>query len=155
MCDKPQLSAVITASSLDRLLKWRNKWQYQHARVLAAQKHCEVGEGYVYREEISLRKVLRVVQTPSNLCCIGQGLPGSLPWGVVLTYFNDYLVQEQRLNESIAASVCLGIFATLHGSAAAHAVNTLATSVTAFAMSACQTTQTQKRLCLIALHEMV
>ena len=59
----------------------------------------------MYREAINLRKVLRVVRTPSNLCCIGQGLPGSLPWGVILTYLNDYLAQEQQLNINVAASV--------------------------------------------------
>ena len=59
----------------------------------------------MYTESINWTKIKRVFTTRSNLCCIGQGLPGSLPWGVILTYLNDYLVQEQRLNESIAATV--------------------------------------------------
>lgn len=69
------------------------------------QKHCDLGESYVYKEKITWRKIGRVLSTPSNLCCIGQGLPGSLPWGVILTFFNDYLVQEQHRDIGIAASV--------------------------------------------------
>lgn len=69
------------------------------------QKHCEVGEGYEYKESINMRKVGRVLRTRSNLCCIGQGLPGSLPWGVILTYLNDFFVQEQRLSMELAYSV--------------------------------------------------
>lgn len=55
---------------------------------LCVQKHCDLGESYVYKEKITWRKMWRVISTPSNLCCIGQGLPGSLPWGVILTFFN-------------------------------------------------------------------
>ena len=64
-----------------------------------------MGENYHYKESISWAKFKRVLRTPSNLCCIGQGLPGSLPWGVILTFFNDYLVQEQHRDVGIAASV--------------------------------------------------
>ncbi len=62
-------------------------------------------EGFVYREKMNKEKVLRLLSTPSNLCVILQGLPGSLPWGVLLTFLNDYLYKAQHLSIGIATTV--------------------------------------------------
>ena len=32
------------------------------------------------------------------MCCVLQGVAGSLPWGVLLTFINDYLSQQQHLS---------------------------------------------------------
>lgn len=52
-------------------------------------------QGQQYTETVSWSKVKSMLRVPSNLLCIAQGLPGSLPWGVVLTYLNDYLSQSK------------------------------------------------------------
>jgi len=38
-------------------------------------------------------KVRQLLRSPSNLLIICQGLPGCLPWGMLLTFMNDYLAQ--------------------------------------------------------------
>lgn len=71
------------------------------------QAQYETVEGFVYREKMNKEKVLRLLSTPSNLCVILQGLPGSLPWGVLLTFLNDYLYKAQHLSIGIATTVSL------------------------------------------------
>jgi len=36
---------------------------------------------------------------------VPQGLPGSLPWGVLLTFLNDFLYKDQHLSLAIATLV--------------------------------------------------
>ncbi len=57
---------------------------------------CSYAEGGSYEgERISWRKVAVLLRCPSNVLVIGQGLPGSLPWGMILTFFNDFLSQNK------------------------------------------------------------
>lgn len=50
-----------------------------------------VDAGYVYSEKMDAHKLKRLVTTPSNFFIIMQGLPGCLPWGIILIYLNDFL----------------------------------------------------------------
>ncbi|GIL90022.1 hypothetical protein Vretimale_18101 [Volvox reticuliferus] len=63
-----------------------------------------------YEGSISWSKVVVLLRCPSNVLVIGQGLPGSLPWGMVLTYFNDFLAQQKGFTVQ-AATVVLLFFA--------------------------------------------
>jgi predicted MFS family arabinose efflux permease len=53
---------------------------------------------------LSTRQVLRV---PSNALVVLQGLPGCLPWGVMLTYMNDFLAKQKGLSVREATMVLL------------------------------------------------
>ena len=63
-------------------------------------------EGFEYAERVTLRKVGRAIRIPTNALVAAQGLPGSLPWGVLLTYLNDFLAEDQGLSVGVATSVC-------------------------------------------------
>ena len=62
-----------------------------------AQKAYASG-AYQYSERISLRKAAGLARTRSNLAVVLQGLPGSLPWGVLITFLNDFLSQQKGLS---------------------------------------------------------
>jgi hypothetical protein len=57
------------------------------------------------------------VSTPAVSCvCLAdraQGLPGSLPWGMMLTFFTDYL----SVNKGFSVQVCGGTAGMCRGSA--------------------------------------
>src|SRR5690554_2361740 len=44
-------------------------------------------ETYVYSEKLTLDKIKKLVKIPTVLLAFAQGLPGSLPWGVLFTFF--------------------------------------------------------------------
>lgn len=46
-------------------------------------------DGFEYSESITCEKLKLLVSSPSVIMLLLQGLPGSLPWGVVLAFFND------------------------------------------------------------------
>ena len=71
--------------------------------ILQAQYQQE--DDYVYNEKLTWEKVGVVASTFSNWCVVMQGLPGSLPWGVLLTFLNDYLAHDQHLTTERATSV--------------------------------------------------
>ena len=49
----------------------------------------------------------RVLAVPSGAAAILQGLPGSIPWGVVMVFMVDYLHAQQGLSVQFAASIGL------------------------------------------------
>ena len=49
----------------------------------------------------------RVLAVPSGAAAIFQGLPGSIPWGVVMVFMVDYLHAQQGLSVQFAASIGL------------------------------------------------
>lgn len=69
------------------------------------QAQYEQEDDYVYNEKVTWEKVRIVASTFSNWCVVLQGLPGSLPWGVLLTFLNDYLAQDQKLTTEQATAV--------------------------------------------------
>lgn len=60
-----------------------------------------------YSEHISWSKLKILLRTPTNVLCILQGLPGCLPWGILLTFLNDFLAQEKGISVAKATSVVL------------------------------------------------
>jgi predicted MFS family arabinose efflux permease len=60
-----------------------------------------------YSEHISWPKLKVLLGTPTNVLCILQGLPGCLPWGILLTFLNDFLAQEKGISVAKATSVVL------------------------------------------------
>ncbi|KAG2447464.1 hypothetical protein HYH02_007785 [Chlamydomonas schloesseri] len=64
-------------------------------------------EGSSYEGSISWAKVRTLLRCPSNALVIAQGLPGSLPWGMVLTYFNDFMSQQKGFTVQAATLVLL------------------------------------------------
>lgn len=62
-------------------------------------------EGFSYRERISVQKVGRLFRSPCTCCAVLQGMPGSLPWGVLLTFLNDFLSQKKGLSVANATWV--------------------------------------------------
>ncbi|KAK9832459.1 hypothetical protein WJX74_010797 [Apatococcus lobatus] len=62
---------------------------------------------FSYDERFTWAKLKLLLRTPVNWACITQGLFGSLPWGVLLTYFNDFLHTDKRLSLPHATWVIL------------------------------------------------
>ncbi|CAM9650609.1 unnamed protein product, partial [Heterosigma akashiwo] len=46
---------------------------------------------------------------PSNAILVLQGLPGSVPWGVICVFLNDFLAQEKGLSVQ-QATLVVGLF---------------------------------------------
>ena len=68
-------------------------------------------EGFVYEEKIDLKKLALLGKSRSTLGAVMQGMPGSLPWGVLLTFLNDFLSQRKGL--SIAAATWVGLLSVM------------------------------------------
>lgn len=66
---------------------------------------------FSYQGQFSREKFVALLRIRTNLLAIGQGLPGCLPWGMLLTFLNDYLAQDKGLSISTATSLvlCIGI----------------------------------------------
>ncbi|CAG9464093.1 unnamed protein product [Pedinophyceae sp. YPF-701] len=60
-----------------------------------------------YREKATAARALRCCTVPSNALCVLQGIPGSLPWGVILVYLADYLAVDKGLGVQQATIVLL------------------------------------------------
>jgi predicted MFS family arabinose efflux permease len=62
-----------------------------------------------YQAVLDVTKIKRLFTIRTNLYAIGQGLFGCLPWGMLLTFLNDYLAQEKSLSIPSSTSIVLGI----------------------------------------------
>ena len=71
------------------------------------QEQYQQADNYVYNEKVTWAKVGIVARTWSNYFVVLQGLPGSLPWGVLLTFLNDYLSHDKGLTTEAATGVRL------------------------------------------------
>ena len=60
---------------------------------------------FVYSERITWKQSIALMRIPTNLYIFIQGLPGCLPWGVLLTYLTDYLAQNKGLSVQTATMV--------------------------------------------------
>ncbi|KAG1658249.1 hypothetical protein FOA52_008509 [Chlamydomonas sp. UWO 241] len=69
------------------------------------QKSWATGDGVAYSERISWAKIRTLLKVPSNWCIILQGLPGSLPWGMVLVFLNDFLQIENGFSTGTATLI--------------------------------------------------
>jgi len=65
--------------------------------------------GQTYDERLTWVAFLRVMNSPTNKILIWQGLPGSIPWGVICVFLNDFLSQEKGLTIE-QATLVVGMF---------------------------------------------
>lgn len=75
----------------------------------ALQERWAAEPGFEYSERITWRKLGRLLRIPTNALVIAQGLPGCLPWGMLLTFLNDYLSQDRGLSVGAATAVVLAV----------------------------------------------
>ncbi|GBG26304.1 Synaptic vesicle glycoprotein 2A [Hondaea fermentalgiana] len=61
-----------------------------------------------YSERISWEQVKTLLKTPTFLLILLQGIPASLPWGVIQGYLNDYLIEEKDVDRNQSGLVVLG-----------------------------------------------
>lgn len=74
--------------------------------------------GIKYAPGLSSRHVRALLQNRTNLIVIIQAFPGNIPWGVIIVYMHDFLVQDLGLPThsalgaitTLAASAFAGIF---------------------------------------------
>ena len=64
-----------------------------------------------YHEEINWVKIKQIFSSRSNRIMFLQGIPGCMPWGMILVYLNDYLYVDNNAPSVLdATSIC-----TLYG----------------------------------------
>lgn len=73
----------------------------------ALQGQYKDGEGFVYDEKITWTKLRHMLCIPTNVLAILQGLFGCLPWGMLLTFLNDFLSQNKGLSVPTATAIIL------------------------------------------------
>ncbi|GBG25921.1 Synaptic vesicle 2-related protein [Hondaea fermentalgiana] len=61
----------------------------------------------VYSERITWQKVKVLLSCNTVVLLLIQGLPGSLPWGVMIVYFNDFLSTELGISVELSTVVVL------------------------------------------------
>jgi predicted MFS family arabinose efflux permease len=72
---------------------------------VAVREECAADAGFVYNEKLSWSKALKLFAIPTNVLLIIQGFFGCLPWGMLLTFFNDFLSQNKGLGVQAATMV--------------------------------------------------
>jgi len=75
----------------------------------ALQSDYQAAEDFEYEEKIDWEKTKKLIKIKTNLCVILQGMPGSLPWGMLLVFFNDFLAQQKHFSVP-AATLVVSIF---------------------------------------------
>jgi MFS family permease len=76
---------------------------------------------HVYEEKMDVTKLKLLLRNKTAVLAFVQGIPGSLPWGVLLVYFQDFLVQNIgptipggiTVQESSVVILCFGIGASV------------------------------------------
>ncbi|GAX82743.1 hypothetical protein CEUSTIGMA_g10169.t1 [Chlamydomonas eustigma] len=63
------------------------------------------GEVLTYNERISWAKVKLLMRVPSNWLIVMQGLPGSLPWGMFMTFLNDFFQTRHGVSTGVATTI--------------------------------------------------
>lgn len=63
------------------------------------------GLGGEYQERIEWRKVRGIFTIRTNLLAFAQGVPGCIPWGVMNTFFADYMATDMGMGVASATSM--------------------------------------------------
>ena len=68
-----------------------------------------------YSGKIDWEKLKRQLRVPSNRVILAQGIPGTIPWGMLNAYFVDYLHKQKGLTveEGTIAVTCCGLGAAI------------------------------------------
>jgi len=67
--------------------------------------------GYEYQpESLSITHVASVTSTKTNLLILLQAFPGNIPWGILLVYLHDFLIEDVKFNaeEALVVITILG-----------------------------------------------
>eukprot|EP00667_Euglena_gracilis_P011703 EG_transcript_11969 len=73
------------------------------------QAAIDAGNPFVYGQSMTWAKARAVFRIPTNVFGFLQGLPGCVPWGVIVAYLNDYMAQDKGLSVQ-SATVVLATF---------------------------------------------
>lgn len=84
--------------SLQRNMEFGSCVQFMQAEFAA-------NPDFVYSERITKEQSVAVLKVRTNVYVFVQGLPGCLPWGVLLTYLTDFLAQNKGLTVEKATVV--------------------------------------------------
>eukprot|EP00667_Euglena_gracilis_P009262 EG_transcript_9409 len=80
-----------------------------HVAVAAEGESVAGAAPFAYQQRVTAAKALAIFAVPSNVLGFLQGVPGCIPWGVVYTYFNDFLTQEKGMS-ILAATQLMVVF---------------------------------------------
>jgi len=58
-----------------------------------------------YSETITWDKAIKTLYIPTNILGFLQGIPGTIPWGVMIVYLNDYLAQNKAMGVETATLI--------------------------------------------------
>jgi MFS family permease len=58
--------------------------------------------GYEYVPELSLESVSSVTSSKTNLLILLQAFPGNIPWGILLVYLHDFLIEDIKFHSDEA-----------------------------------------------------
>eukprot|EP01006_Ploeotia_vitrea_P066704 TRINITY_DN95524_c0_g1_i1.p1 TRINITY_DN95524_c0_g1~~TRINITY_DN95524_c0_g1_i1.p1 ORF type:complete len:512 (+),score=10.07 TRINITY_DN95524_c0_g1_i1:67-1536(+) len=81
----------------------------RHGKEEPQQPESPAGGGVVYKETLTFAKAKSIFYIPTNLLGFLQGMPGCVPWGVLLQYFTDYLAQDKGLGIVVATNIMMWV----------------------------------------------
>ncbi|CAK8990655.1 Synaptic vesicle glycoprotein 2A, partial [Durusdinium trenchii] len=61
-----------------------------------------------YKEKLSLDNVKILLRTPTFWLILAQGVPGSLPWGIALSFLTDFVIETKNVPRAESGLVVLG-----------------------------------------------
>jgi predicted MFS family arabinose efflux permease len=105
----PFVIVAIPAIALATLMLLTTEEPVRGSTEAALQQQWDSDANFEYSERITWTKVGRLVRIPTNILVISQGLPGCLPWGMLLTFLNDYLAQDKGLKVTTATTIVLAV----------------------------------------------
>ena len=105
----PFVIVAFPAIALATLMLLTTEEPIRGSTEAALQQQWDSDAAFEYSERISWAKVGRLVRIPTNILVISQGLPGCLPWGMLLTFLNDYLAQDKGLTVATATTIVLAV----------------------------------------------
>jgi len=105
----PFVVVAIPAIAMAFLMPFTTEEPQRGVTEAALREHWSEAGEFVYDERITWAKLGHLLRTPTNVLVIAQGLPGCLPWGMLLTFLNDYLAQNKGLAVSTATTVVLAV----------------------------------------------
>lgn len=101
----PFVIVAIPAILMATLMVFTTSEPARGAREALVKEHMEGDANFVYNEQITWKKVGKLLRIKTNILLIVQGIFGSLPWGMLLSYMNDYLSQQKGLTVNMATLI--------------------------------------------------
>lgn len=107
----PFVIVAVPAIISSLVMFWTTQEPVRGSTEAAFQEKMRQDVEFSYHGRFSRQKLVALLRIRTNVLAIGQGLPGCLPWGMLLTFLNDYLAQDKGLSISSATSLvlCIGI----------------------------------------------